>query len=103
MVISGGFDVSTVQLRTVPVSSFASNFKKQCGFAHSHSVTVPFSVISFSVSKLAVPWCARNKNRRKLSFIRPHLLTDAEGAGLAKRDGSMAMLGCTEVSSYFDR
>src|SRR6185369_2340024 len=98
MVISGGFDVSTVQLRTVPVSSFASNFRKQCGFAQSHSVTVPFSVISLSVSKLAVPWCAKNKKRKKLSFIRPHLLIDADGAGLAKRDGSMAALGCTDVS-----
>src|SRR5262245_23729670 len=102
MVISGGFEVSTVQLRTVPVSSFASNFRKQCGFAHSHSVTVPFSVISLSVSKLAVPWCAKNKNRRKLSVIRPHL-TGAEGAGLAKRVGSIAALGCTDVNSYLDR
>ena len=41
-----GFCVSTLQLRTAPVSSFASNFRKQCGLDQTHSVTVPFNVIS---------------------------------------------------------
>src|SRR5207237_7170538 len=50
-----GFWVSTDQLRTAPVSSFASNFRKQWGFAQIHSVTVPFSVSSLSVSKVAAP------------------------------------------------
>src|ERR1044071_2091466 len=59
LVMSVGLLTSTAQLRTVPVSSIASNFRKQCGLAQIHSVTVPFSVRSFVVSKLAVPWCAR--------------------------------------------
>src|SRR6185503_8920233 len=58
LVMSVGLLTSTAQLRTPPVSSIASNFRKQCGFAQIHSVTVPFSVRSFAVSKLAVPWCA---------------------------------------------
>src|SRR6185503_11956201 len=53
-----GFCVSTAQFRMVPVSSFASNFRKQCGLAQIHSVTTPLSVISLPVSNVAAPWCA---------------------------------------------
>ena len=53
--MSVGLPVSTTQLRTVPVSSLASNFRKQCGFAQIHSVTVPCRVSSLVVSKLAAP------------------------------------------------
>src|SRR5215831_3410492 len=56
-VMSVGLLTSTAQLRTLPVSSFASNFRKQCGFAQIHSVTVPLSESSRDVSKLAPPWC----------------------------------------------
>src|SRR5262252_6974606 len=54
-VMSVGLLTSTAQFRTPPVSSFASNFRKQCGFAQIHSVTVPLSVSSLVVSKLAAP------------------------------------------------
>src|SRR5262245_12272142 len=57
-VIAVGFCVSSAQLRTPPVSSIASIFRKQCGLAQIHSVTVPLSVTCFDVSKLALPWCA---------------------------------------------
>jgi hypothetical protein len=53
--MSVGFPVSRFQLRTTPDSSLTSIFRKQCGFAQSHSVTVPFKVSSLSVSKLADP------------------------------------------------
>src|SRR5947207_399136 len=52
-----GFWVSTAQFLTLPLSSFTSNFRKQCGLDHTHSVTVPFNVMTLS-SKLALPWCA---------------------------------------------
>jgi hypothetical protein len=42
-------------MRAVPLSSLTSTFKKQCGLAQSYSVTVPFNVSVFSVSKLAAP------------------------------------------------
>src|SRR5262245_22179928 len=58
LVMSVGLLTSTAQFRTVPVSSIASNFRKQWGLAQIQSVTVPFSVKSLLVSKLAVPWCA---------------------------------------------
>src|SRR4030095_14975724 len=58
LVMSVGLLTSTAQFRTVPVSSIASNFRKQCGLAQIQSVTVPFSVKSLLVSKLAVPGCA---------------------------------------------
>src|SRR5436190_3937741 len=54
-VIPTGFCVSSDQLRTSPVSSFASIFRKQCGLAQIHSVTVPASVTFLDVSKLALP------------------------------------------------
>ena len=54
-VIATGFWVSTTQFRTAPVSSLASNFRKQCGLAQIHSVTTPLSVISFPVSNVAAP------------------------------------------------
>ena len=54
-VIETGFCVSATQFRTVPVSSIASNFRKQCGFAQIHSVTFPFSVTCFPVSNVAAP------------------------------------------------
>src|SRR4029077_8365152 len=57
-VMSVGLLTSTAQFRTVPVSSLASNFRKQWGFAQIHSVTGPFNVSSLVVSKLAAPWCA---------------------------------------------
>src|SRR6266581_890034 len=38
-VIDVGLCVSTAQFRTVPVSSFVSNFRKQCGLLQIHSVT----------------------------------------------------------------
>src|SRR5712691_678844 len=57
-VMSVGLLTSAAQFRTEPVSSFASNFRKQWGLAQIHSVTVPFKVSSFVVSKLAAPWCA---------------------------------------------
>src|SRR5213079_3647644 len=57
-VIDVGLCVSTAQFRTLPVSSFASNFRKQCGLLQIHSVTVPFNVISLPVSSAAAPWCA---------------------------------------------
>src|SRR5713226_5655094 len=59
-VMSVGLLTSAAQFRTEPVSSFASNFRKQWGLAQIHSVTVPFSVSSFVVSKLAAPWCANS-------------------------------------------
>src|ERR1051325_377935 len=52
-----GFWVSTAQFLTLPLSPFTSNFRKQCGLDHTHSVTVPFNVMTLS-SKLALPWCA---------------------------------------------
>src|SRR5207249_9770788 len=55
LVMSVGLLTSTAQFRTLPVSSFASNFRKQCGLAQIHSVTVPLSVSSLDVSKLAAP------------------------------------------------
>src|SRR6476660_2683444 len=54
-VIVVGVCVSTAQLRTFPVSSFASNWRKQWGLLQIHSVTVPFSVISLPVSRAAAP------------------------------------------------
>src|SRR5512145_2284737 len=57
-VILVGLPVSRFQFLTEPESSLASSFKKQCGFAHSHSVSVPFNVTVFSLSKLAAPGCA---------------------------------------------
>src|SRR5213593_4004655 len=54
-VIVVGPCVSTDQFRTPPVSSFALNFRKQCGLLQIHSVTVPFNVISLPVSSAAVP------------------------------------------------
>src|SRR5262245_34112684 len=56
--MSVGLLTSTAQFLTVLVSSFASNFRKQCGFDQIHSVTVPLRVSSRVVSKLAAPWCA---------------------------------------------
>jgi hypothetical protein len=53
--MSVGLLTSTAQFRTVFVSSLASNFRKQCGFAQIHSVTVPFKMSSLVVSKLAAP------------------------------------------------
>jgi hypothetical protein len=55
VVIETGFWVSAAHCLTIPLSSFASNFRKQCGLAQIHSVTTPFSVISFPVSKVAAP------------------------------------------------
>src|SRR6266850_926070 len=57
-VIAVGFCVSTAQFRTVPVSSFASNCRKQCGLLQIHSVTVPLTVTSLPVSSAAAPWWA---------------------------------------------
>src|SRR5258708_3717422 len=69
-VMSVGLLTSTAQLRTSPVSSFASNFRKQCGLAQIHSVTLPFSVYSFVVSKLAAPWWAATDTPRRTTAPR---------------------------------
>src|SRR5947209_14411080 len=97
-VMSVGLLTSTAQLRTSPVSSFASNFKKQCGLAQIHSVTLPLSVYSFVVSKLAAPWCAatdtpkRTMTARKTvknvcfkkAALRPHTIGRAPADGKYK-------------------
>jgi len=103
LVMSVGLLTSTAQFRTVPVSSIASNFRKQCGLAQIQSVTVPFSVTSLLVSKLAVPWWAAtgaviramstkmNTAREHLAFTEASLaigdrLTASAASGLASRN-----------------
>src|SRR5216683_8328332 len=58
LTMSDGLLASVTQCTTVLLSSFASNFRKQWGFAQNHSVTVAFTVIFFDVSYAAAPWCA---------------------------------------------
>jgi hypothetical protein len=61
LAISCGLLVSTTQWVSSPLSSFASNFRKQCGLAQSHSVTFPDTVTVLSLSYDAFPWCANSK------------------------------------------
>src|SRR5579863_6735151 len=60
LAISCGLLVSTTQCVCSPLSPFASNFRKQCGLAHSHSVTLPDTVTVLSLSYDAFPWCANS-------------------------------------------
>src|ERR1051326_1570725 len=72
--MAGGLLPSATQCTTLPLSSFASNCKKQWGLAQNHSVTVPFMVTRLSESKAAFPWCAQtgatNTRMRKAQVTR---------------------------------
>ena len=50
LVMSMGLLTSAAQCATSPLSFVASNLRKQCGLAHSHSVTVAFRTNCFSMS-----------------------------------------------------
>src|SRR5580700_5522056 len=50
LTMSDGLLASTAQCTTLPLSSFTSNLRKQCGLAQNHSVTVPFKASFFVVS-----------------------------------------------------
>jgi len=95
-VIDTGFCVSATQFRTVPVSSFASNRRKQCGFAQIHSVTVPLSVICFPVAKVSAPWCAdavTAAQRMELALgVFPALRDNLDRLGGALSGGQQQML-----------
>src|SRR5438477_12921484 len=47
LIISGGLLPSTTQCITLPLASFTSYRKKQCGFAQNHPVTTPFMLTLF--------------------------------------------------------
>src|SRR5262245_39943571 len=55
-----GFHASSTQCSTLPLSSLASTFTNTCGFDHTYSVTVPFTVTVLPESKEAAPWWANN-------------------------------------------
>src|SRR5438445_324661 len=59
-IMSARLFVSATQCTTMPLLSFTSNFSQQCGFAQTHSVTVPFRVTFFPTSNAALPWCANS-------------------------------------------
>jgi hypothetical protein len=58
LTISGGLSASMTQGCALASTFLTSTFKKQCGFAQSHSVTVPCIVTSFPLSYAAFPSCA---------------------------------------------
>src|SRR3954471_1122167 len=57
--MSVGLPSSRFHTVATPLASFTSTFRKQCGLAQSHSVTLPLTVTSLALSKLAPPWWAR--------------------------------------------
>src|ERR1700756_3544457 len=61
LAISCGLLVSTIQCVGSPLSFLPSIFRKQCGLAQSHSVTVPDTLTFLSVSYAAFPWCANSE------------------------------------------
>ena len=61
LAISCGLLVSTIQCVCSPLSFLPSIFRKQCGLAQSHSVTVPDTLTFLSVSYAAFPWCANSE------------------------------------------
>jgi len=61
LAISCGLLVSTIQCVGSPLSFLPSIFRKQCGLAQSHSVTVPDTLTFLLVSYAAFPWCANSE------------------------------------------